>query len=101
MNQLIIAVILLDIVLAFISAVPCLLACASSLDNPNTRENLINQILGMTFLTFPVVCLVCPMISGITSCYSKKVALFVAAMPWLEFSLIIIFLKIYGMINGE
>jgi hypothetical protein len=71
----------INIILAVMSFLPCLMGGLMIFDAPGSTEKISNHIVSFLFLSFPVVCLVC----GIMSLFvNNKYPIYFALFPIVE-----------------
>jgi hypothetical protein len=74
----------INILLAIMTALPCLIAGAMSMDSPQAQHSTIAHLLCYMMLSFPLVCLVCGLFSLFIMNMSNRFALLVCVIPILE-----------------
>jgi hypothetical protein len=81
-----------NIVLALISAIPCLMAGAMSMDSPQAQNSVLAHAVAYLVLSFPLVSLICGIIPLL---FTIKWATAIAVFPIIEVSLF--FLVLYTL----
>jgi len=81
-----------NIVLALISAIPCLMAGAMSMDSPQAQNSILAHAVAYLVLSFPLVSLICGIIPLL---FTNRWAIFIAAFPVITVSLF--FLVLYTL----
>jgi len=81
-----------NIVLALISAIPCLMAGAMSMDSPQAQNSVLAHTVAYLVLSFPLVSLICGIIPLL---FTIKWATAIAVFPIIEVSLF--FLVLYTL----
>lgn len=76
-----------NIILAFVSFIPCLMAGAMSMDSPQAQNSTLAHIICYAMISFPIVCLVC----GISANFvSGNFSLLLSFFPIFEAMLVIL-----------
>lgn len=70
-----------NIILALMSAIPCLMAGAMGMDSPQAQASVSAHVVCSLMISFPVVCLVCGMVGLL---WVNNWGLLVVLWPWLE-----------------
>jgi len=81
-----------NIVLALISAIPCLMAGAMSMDSPQAQNSVLAHAVAYLILSFPLVSLICGILPFL---FTTKWATAIAVFPAIEISLV--FLVLYTL----
>jgi len=81
-----------NIILALISAIPCLMVGAMSMDSPQAQNSIIAHSVAYLILSFPLVSLVCGIIPLL---FTIRWAIFIAVFPVITVSLF--FLVLYTL----
>ena len=81
-----------NIILALISAIPCLMAGAMSMDSPQAQNSFIAHAVAYLILSFPLVSLACGILPFL---FTIKWATAIAVFPVIEVSLF--FLVLYTL----
>ena len=81
-----------NIILALISAIPCLMAGAMSMDSPQAQNSVVAHAVAYLILSFPLVSLVCGILPFL---FTTKWATAIAVFPIIEVSLF--FLVLYTL----
>jgi hypothetical protein len=82
-----------NILLALISATPCLMAGAMSMDSPQAQNSAIAHVVSYILLSFPLVSLVCGILPFL---FTLKWAIAIALLPICE---AVMFLSIFFVLS--
>lgn len=93
MRTLIMAFSMINIFLCLITAMPCLMAGAMGMDSPQAQASLFAHIICYTVLSFPLVCLVCGVISTF---FNSTLGLVISFLPISEAILFVAILYFIG-----
>lgn len=87
----------INLVLAVISFVPCLMAGGMSMDSPQAQKDPFAITLCILILSFPIVCLLCGILTPITNYFKWHYAtVFFCVLPLLEAASVIGLLLVFG-----
>jgi len=81
-----------NILLALISAIPCLMAGAMSMDSPQAQNSAIAHVVSYILLSFPLISLVCGILPFL---FTTKWAMIIALLPICE---VVLFLSVVFML---
>lgn len=83
----------INILLAVISFVPCLMAGGMSMDSPQAQKDPIAIALCLIILTFPIVCLICGLALPVLAYFKQySLGLILAVLPFIEAISVILFM---------
>lgn len=83
----------INVFLAIVSVVPCLMGGAMGMDSPQAQKDPTAIVICFLFLTFPIVSLVCGILPPILNHFKMPViALLCGLWPWIEAISVILYM---------
>lgn len=88
----------INVILAFVAFMPCMMAGLMSMDSPQAQNSILSHVLCYLILGFPIVCLV----GGIVPQYiNNKFSIYIALFPVCEMILFFATLYLISIFKGE
>lgn len=93
MNIILILMAIFNLLLAIVSAVPCIMGAAMGMDSPQAQKDPLAITFSILFLTFPIVCFLCGLSLPVLSYFKQYLlALIIGILPFLEACIVIGFM---------
>lgn len=86
-----------NLLFAVVSFVPCIMGGAMGMDSPQAQKDPFAILLSILFLTFPVVCLFCGILSPVFQYFKlSPLCVLVGVWPSIEAAIVILILFCIG-----